>query len=41
MTNKKLFIVDCIPSFMEEKSIAKFVLKAQRHGDRVIACDDS
>lgn len=33
-------IVVCIPAKDEEKSIAKVVIKATRHAERVIVCDD-
>jgi len=33
-------IIACIPAFNEEKTIARVVLQAQRHVDRVIVCDD-
>jgi glycosyltransferase involved in cell wall biosynthesis len=38
--SRKPFIIACIPAFNEEASIAKVVLKTQRHVDRVIVCDD-
>ncbi|MEM2902144.1 MAG: glycosyltransferase, partial [Candidatus Bathyarchaeia archaeon] len=34
------FIVACIPAYNEEASIGKVVLRAQRHVDRVLVCDD-
>jgi glycosyltransferase involved in cell wall biosynthesis len=37
---KKLFVVAAIPAYNEEDNIAKVVLKAQRHVDQVIVCDD-
>ena len=33
-------IVACIPAYNEERTIARIVLKAQKHVDRVIVCDD-
>ena len=36
----KLFVVAAIPAYNEEASIARVVLKAQRHVDQVIVCDD-
>ena len=36
----KPLIVACIPAFNEEKTIAKVVLLAQKHVDRVVVCDD-
>jgi glycosyltransferase involved in cell wall biosynthesis len=33
-------IVACIPAFNEEKTIAKVVIKTQKHVDKVIVCDD-
>ncbi|MGD0977554.1 MAG: glycosyltransferase family 2 protein [Candidatus Bathyarchaeia archaeon] len=36
----KHFIVVGIPAFNEEKTIAKVVLKAQKHADKVVVCDD-
>jgi len=32
--------VACIPAYDEERTIAKVILKAKRHVDRVIVCDD-
>jgi len=37
---KKSFVVAAIPAFNEEKTIAKVVLLARRHVDRVVVCDD-
>jgi cellulose synthase/poly-beta-1,6-N-acetylglucosamine synthase-like glycosyltransferase len=34
------FVVVCIPAYNEEKTIAKVVLLAQKHVDKVIVCDD-
>jgi glycosyltransferase involved in cell wall biosynthesis len=36
----KPFVVACIPAFNEEKTIAKVVLLAQKHVDKVVVCDD-
>jgi len=33
-------IIACIPAFNEEKTIAKVVIKAQKHADVVLVCDD-
>jgi len=33
-------IVACIPAYNEEKTIARVVLLAQRHVDKVVVCDD-
>lgn len=38
--DRKLFVVAAIPAFNEEKTIAKVVLLAKRHVDRVVVCDD-
>jgi len=40
MSDKKPFVVACIPAYNEELTIAKVVLKARRHVDKVIVCDD-
>ena len=37
---RKPFIIACIPAFKEEASIAKVIVKALRHVDKVIVCDD-
>ena len=37
---KKPFIIACIPAFREEASIAKVIVKALKHVDKVIVCDD-
>jgi len=34
------FVVVGIPAFNEEKTIAKVVLEAEKHADKVIVCDD-
>ncbi|MEM2687352.1 MAG: glycosyltransferase family 2 protein, partial [Thermoproteota archaeon] len=34
------FIVACIPAFNEERTIASVVIRAMRHVDKVIVCDD-
>ena len=36
----KKLIVACIPAYKEEASIAKVIVKALRHVDKVIVCDD-
>ena len=33
-------IIACIPAYNEEKTIAKFVLQAQRYADKVVVYDD-
>jgi glycosyltransferase involved in cell wall biosynthesis len=40
MGGERPFIVACIPAYNEELTIAKVVLRARRHVDRVIVCDD-
>jgi len=40
VSNRRPFIVACIPAYNEELTIAKVVLKARRHVDKVIVCDD-
>jgi len=37
---RKPFTIACIPAFKEEASIAKVIVKALRHVDKVIVCDD-
>jgi len=37
---EKPFVVACIPAYNEERTIAKVVLLAQKHVDKVIVCDD-
>ena len=37
---KKSYIIACIPAYNEEKTIAKVILKAKKHVDKVIICDD-
>jgi glycosyltransferase involved in cell wall biosynthesis len=39
-TNKKPYVVACIPSYNEEKTIAKVLVKTKKHVDKVIVCDD-
>ena len=34
------FVVVGIPAFNEEKTIARVVLEAEKHADKVIVCDD-
>ena len=38
--SKKPLVVACVPAFNEEKTIAKVVLLAQKHVDKVVVCDD-
>ena len=38
--DKKSLIVAAISVFNEEKTIARAVLSAQKHADRVLVCDD-
>ena len=38
--DKKSFIVAAISVFNAEKTIARAVLSAQKHADRVLVCDD-
>jgi len=40
MHKDKPFTVACIPAFEEEASIAKVILSARKHVDRVLVCDD-
>ena len=40
MNQNKLHVVACIPAYNEEKTIAKVVLLAQKHVDKVVVCDD-
>ncbi|MEM1998064.1 MAG: glycosyltransferase family 2 protein [Candidatus Bathyarchaeia archaeon] len=40
MTSKRTFVVACIPAFNEEKTVAKIVILAQKHVNKVIVCDD-
>ena len=37
---KRSFVVAAIPAFNEEKTIARVVLLAQKHVDKVVVCDD-
>jgi len=37
---EKTLVVACIPAFNEERTIARVVLQARRHVDRVLVCDD-
>lgn len=34
------YVVACIPAFNEERTIASVIIKAMRHVDKVIVCDD-
>lgn len=36
----KPLVVACIPAYNEEKTIAAVIIKAQKHVDKVIVCDD-
>ncbi|MBO3809849.1 MAG: glycosyltransferase [Candidatus Brockarchaeota archaeon] len=36
----KPYVVACIPAYNEERTIASVVVKAMRHVDKVIVCDD-
>lgn len=38
--SRRPLIVVCIPAFEEERSIAKVIVKALKHVDKVIVCDD-
>jgi len=38
--SKKPSIIACIPAYNEERTIAKVVLLAQKHVDKVVVCDD-
>lgn len=40
MGKDKPFIVACIPAYNEEKTIAKVIVKAMNHVDKVLVCDD-
>ena len=40
MRSTRPFIVACIPAYNEEKTIAKVIIKAMKHVDKVIVCDD-
>ena len=40
MNSKKPYIIACIPAYNEELTIAKVILKAKKHVDKVIVCDD-
>ncbi|MGC9346349.1 MAG: glycosyltransferase [Candidatus Bathyarchaeales archaeon] len=40
MSKNSPFVVG-VPAFNEEKTIARVVLEAQKHADRVVVCDDS
>jgi len=37
---RKPYVIACIPAYNEEKTIAKVILKARKHVDKVIVCDD-
>ena len=36
----KPFVVACIPAFNEERTIGGVVVRAMKHVDRVVVCDD-
>ncbi|MEM2294019.1 MAG: glycosyltransferase family 2 protein, partial [Nitrososphaerota archaeon] len=36
----RTFVVACIPAFNEERTVAKMVILAQKHVDKIIVCDD-
>jgi glycosyltransferase involved in cell wall biosynthesis len=38
--SKRALIIACIPAYNEEKTIARVIVEAQRHVDKVIVCDD-
>jgi len=40
VAERKSFIVVGIPAFNEEKTIAKVIIEAQEHADKVVVCDD-
>jgi glycosyltransferase involved in cell wall biosynthesis len=40
MEKAKPIIVACIPAYNEEKNIARVIVGAQKHVDRVVVCDD-
>jgi len=40
MNSRKPYVVACIPAYNEELTIAKVILKARKHVDKVIVCDD-
>lgn len=37
---KKLYVLACIPAYNEESKISRVIVKASRHVDRVVVCDD-
>ena len=37
---EKPFVVACIPAYNEERSIGGVVVRALKHVDRVVVCDD-
>lgn len=39
-TATKPYIIACVPAHNEESSIARVIIKASRHVDRVVVCDD-
>lgn len=40
LTDKKSFIVACIPAYNEERTIGGVVVRAMRFVDWVVVCDD-
>ncbi|MCK4434926.1 glycosyltransferase, partial [Candidatus Bathyarchaeota archaeon] len=40
VAESKPFVVVGIPSFNEEKTIARVVVEAQKYVDKVVVCDD-
>jgi len=40
MSSKKPYIIACIPTYNEEKTIAKVLLKTKKYVDKMIVCDD-
>ncbi|MEM1548887.1 MAG: glycosyltransferase [Thermoproteota archaeon] len=40
MSREKPYVFACIPAFNEERAIPSVVIKAMRHVDKVIVCDD-
>jgi len=39
-TDKKPYVIACIPAYNEEKTIAKVLVKTKKYVDKVIVCDD-
>ncbi|MEM3727303.1 MAG: glycosyltransferase [Candidatus Bathyarchaeia archaeon] len=40
MNSTKPFIIACIPAYNEKATIARAIIQAQKHVDKVILCDD-